>query len=489
MKTAPSTPVEGGNVLTALAQRWDRFWFSPGDPKLLGLIRLLCGLVVLYVHLAYTADLKELMGPHAWVDHQTVNEFRHGYRWFTLPWGWEEAPNPAPFDTGYYAWSIWYHVTNPGTMMAIHITILVIMFLFTIGFCTRITSVLTWLAAVSYIQRSPTSLFGMDTMMNLLLLYLMIGPSGAAFSVDRLIARYWGTWRALRGHRPAPAAFPHPQLVSANLALRLIQVNLCFIYLAAGLAKLQGTSWWSGTAIYRTLANPEFSPMQNGLYAAFLIFLCRHRGLWELLMTGGVLFTFAVEIGFPFLIWNPRTRWTMITGAFLMHTGIALSMGLTTFSMMMVLMVFSFIPQEILERLLDAVAERLEHLRLALYSRARGQVRAASVVRAFDVWDQVSLQETGLNLPGAGSPRSRLPGDNQHLQLVTNQGQVLAGYDLFQHLARKLPLWWPLGLVTFIPGVAQVGRNFFPGTAKGEDFPAPPRESERRPAKEEQVTR
>ena len=51
--------------------------------------------------------------------------------------------------------------------------ILVIMVMFTLGLFTRITSVLTWMAAVSFIHRNPQVLFGQDTMMNILLIYLI----------------------------------------------------------------------------------------------------------------------------------------------------------------------------------------------------------------------------------------------------------------------------------------------------------------------------
>src|SRR5262249_6064555 len=101
---------------------------------------------------------------------------------------WQLDPDTL-WQRGLYTWSIWFHVTDPGWMVATHVAVLVVMFLFAIGFCTRVTSVLTWMAAVSYIQRSTVTLFGGDTMMNILLIYLMIGPSGAALSVDRLLAR------------------------------------------------------------------------------------------------------------------------------------------------------------------------------------------------------------------------------------------------------------------------------------------------------------
>src|SRR5262249_39703408 len=75
---------------------------------------------------------------------------------------------------GTFGWSVWYHVTDPVWMVVTHIAILVVMLMFAVGFCTRITAVLAWLGAVSYINRSSVTLFGGDTMLNILLLYLMI---------------------------------------------------------------------------------------------------------------------------------------------------------------------------------------------------------------------------------------------------------------------------------------------------------------------------
>ena len=56
---------------------------------------------------------------------------------------------------------------------------------------------------------------------------------------------------------PGRPGVPGPT-ISANLALRLIQLHLVFIYGMAGLAKLQGPSWWNGMAIWGTMAAGEF---------------------------------------------------------------------------------------------------------------------------------------------------------------------------------------------------------------------------------------
>jgi len=348
---------------------WTRFWFSLGDPSTLGFMRICAGLMVLYVHLNYTGTLYAFFGKDAWYNLQMANEYRHNQPWWETPlegWGQghaDEEDNDKKRELrqdeieyrerwlgdprytlakGTPTTSIWFHVTDPNWMMAVHIGVLITMALFTIGFCTRITAVLTWLAALSYIQRSWAILFGMDTMMNILLIYLMIGPSGAAFSVDSWLKR---RRLAKEGHGLPPGIHPVPApSVLANFATRLLQVHFCIIYLASATSKLQGSSWWSGTAIWGVAANWEFNPMDVSLYLQFVTFLAKHRLLWEIAMTSGVLFTLFVELGFPFLVWNRRIRPYMIMGSVMLHIGIGTIMGLATFSLMMLIMVMSFIP-------------------------------------------------------------------------------------------------------------------------------------------------
>ena len=59
-----------------VAAAWDRFWFTPADPKLLGMIRICCGLIVLYVHLIYSFNLHAIFGADGWVDVQSANTLR-----------------------------------------------------------------------------------------------------------------------------------------------------------------------------------------------------------------------------------------------------------------------------------------------------------------------------------------------------------------------------------------------------------------------------
>jgi hypothetical protein len=218
---------------------------------------------------------------------------------------------------------------------------------------------------LSYIHRSSVTLFGMDTIMIVVVLYLAIGPSGSALSVDRLLARYWATRQALRNRRPAPDLSRPEPLVSANLTLRLMQVHICIIYLVAGISKLQGEMWWNGNAVWATMANYEFSPIQFKLYTDFLVWLPKHRWLWETLTTLLSYGTLAFEIGFTFLIWIPRFRWVMLVGAVLFHLSIAFFMGLDTFGLMMLTLVLAFVPTDAVHRFLWRLGRGSAGIRLA----------------------------------------------------------------------------------------------------------------------------
>jgi hypothetical protein len=91
----------------------------------------------------------------------------------------------------------------------------------------------------------------------------------------------------------------------------------------------------------------------------------------------------------------------------------------------------------------------LHELRLCFDGRNRWHLHLASLVHALDAWDQVEL----LDRP------------EQQLQLITQTGEILTGYALFEKLTRSLRLLWPLALVTWIPGLATVARTRFPGAA------------------------
>jgi hypothetical protein len=316
---------------------WERFWFTPSDPATVGFIRLCTGFIVLYIHLVYSIDLMNTVGPDAWLSLATQNKTRIEQKWFSLPWDWSNEG--IQVGESWPIFSPYYHVTTRPWIITVHTTVCVVMALFAIGLWTRVTSVLAWLGALFYVHRVPTMLFGMDAIMLILLFYLIIAPCGAAYSLDSWLLRR----RARASGEEVPDSSSE-RYASATFAVRLMQIHFCIIYMASGMSKLQGATWWGGTAIWGTVANFAFAPMNWEPYQNFLYFLCRHRWLWELSMSSGVVFTLFMELGFPFLVWFPRFRWFMVTGSVLLHTGIGLLMGLATFSLLMLCLVLAFVP-------------------------------------------------------------------------------------------------------------------------------------------------
>jgi uncharacterized membrane protein YphA (DoxX/SURF4 family) len=388
--SAPEITSDGATRARSGLDRWLGFWFNPADLTTLGAVRICAGALFTFILFTYSINFQNMLGEHAWVSDDLMRKLRYEQPFWRETMAWFEPAEEALPDNRrevdelnrYYsewevdkrrmyrfgtpAWSIWHHVTKPPWNVVVHVCLILASILFTIGFCTRVTAVVVWLGAVSYVNRAVSTYFGMDTMMNNILIYLMIGgilgASGGALSVDRLLVRWW---QRRSGNQAARRSDPCPSYlaqVSGNFVLRLIQINFCIIYMASGLSKLQGASWWNGNAMWGVSANAEFNPLYLGPYLGLLTFLCHHRWLWEAAMTGGAIFTLGLEISFSYLVWMPKWRWIMIIGAVMMHMGIALQMGLVGFSLSMLTMLLAFVPPDTVRRLADLIGEQLHPL-------------------------------------------------------------------------------------------------------------------------------
>src|SRR5262249_62083067 len=67
---------------------WCRFWFTPADPTPLCLMRIVAGLLALYVHISYTFDLQALEGKDGWYDVAQANQERRQGPHFVPPRNW-----------------------------------------------------------------------------------------------------------------------------------------------------------------------------------------------------------------------------------------------------------------------------------------------------------------------------------------------------------------------------------------------------------------
>ena len=82
-------------------------------------------------------------------------------------------------------------------MYGSHFFALVIFALFAAGAWTRVTGVLAAAFVISYANRATGALFGLDQISAFLTLYLAIGNSGGAYSIDSWLGRKTGQGRAV----------------------------------------------------------------------------------------------------------------------------------------------------------------------------------------------------------------------------------------------------------------------------------------------------
>jgi hypothetical protein len=367
---------------------------------------------------------------------------------------WRMDPRDT-YAQGAYNFSIWFHISDPGTMWTVHICALIVFLLFTLGVFTRVTSVLAWLTALQYIHRSQQILFGMDTMMNILLFYLMIGPSGAALSVDRLIARYRAARAIFKaGGRPVPwadavLAGPQPSAL-ANFVLRLFQIHFCIMYAAAGLSKLKGGMWWRTTATWYTIANPEFTPLNYSAYEWVLRQIASIKPLMLIIFGTFAYFTLIMEICFPFLVWT-RLRPVVISLALFMHAGIAIIMGLTCFQLLMFALILCYFPASVVRGRLFWEQGAGAKMTLRFDSRNPKQMRLVAFLRAFDVSSQIVCHDE--------------PGKANDVELIGADGRHSSGSKIIKYAAANLVFARTIRWLLYVPGVSLMVRTL---TGAGE---------------------
>jgi hypothetical protein len=325
-------------------EAWNEFWFTPTSPSTLAAIRVLAGAMLLYTHFIWSLDLEAFFGPKGWLPPQLMQEVHDAGN---DPDGLGPLTAEPRLIWSHFNWS-WFQ--SPKLMWTVHLVALTVFFFLTIGFFSRTMALLGFLFAVSYANRiTPGAYFGLDKINCMLALYLMLGPCGARYSVDRL-------WRLKHGG-PAEVA----PSSAANFAIRLIQVHMCIIYLFSGIGKLQGESWPSGEASWLSFAMLEYQSIDMTWMA--------HHPLLLNLMTHLTVFW---ELSYAALIWPRLTRPWMLLMAVIVHGGIILFLGMPTFGLAMLIGNLAFVSPNTVRKVFDPVAGRISLAIVGKPSRAGG---------------------------------------------------------------------------------------------------------------------
>lgn len=426
-------------VGSAARQGWRAFFFTPADPTVLGLIRLAVGLLAFWSLLVYGWDLHDYFGSKGWADPAVIGPMQRRLH----PLGW----------------SFWYLVPD-AWLRLVWLACLSIFGLFAAGLFSRVTAVLSWVIIVSTVRRLPIALFGFDQILSTLALYLAwTFASGQAVSLDRFFSRWRQARAAARQVRPAGSTAsrrvtpddpgkPRPT-ISANLALRLIQLHLAFIYAMAGLAKVRGPSWWDGMALWGTLTAGEFVSRDFTWIVG-----------WPLLVNFLTHASLALELLYPVLVWVPVLRPILIAGAVALHVGIAVvAPGLTEFGLAMIAANLAFVSGSWIRSL---AAGNSQPALSVLYDGACPRCRASMALLSAADPDHV-LEPVDLTAVDVATVHPTLTRDAcmKSMHLVTRTGTVKAGFDAMRAIGAWMPLFWLPALVGWLPGVAWAGRRVY----------------------------
>ena len=295
-------------------QAWDRFWFTPAAPHTLAAIRVLGGAMLFYTHLVWGLKLDAFLGPNAFIDNATALKLQDGW----------------------YSWSYLWYIESPALLWTLHIGALLVFAMLTLGLFTRVVSVLACAITLAYCHRLHGALFGLDQVNAMLAMYLMLAPCGEVYSLDR--------WLRLKraGEWLVPRSF-----VSTNIAIRLIQLHMCVIYLFGGISKLRGQLWWDGSATWGAVANLEYQSLDLTwlAYYPWLIAVMTHVTVfWE---------TF-----YCFTVWPKWSRPITLAMAVVVHGGIAIGLGMVTFGTAMIIANMAFVSPRLVEAAVDLLARR-----------------------------------------------------------------------------------------------------------------------------------
>jgi hypothetical protein len=275
-----------------------------------------------------------------------------------LPW----HPNDA--------WGLYALLDSPAALQASLLLSVAAGACFLLGLWTRAAGVTSAILLLSLHARNPWILDGGDTVLGQLLIWSLLLPCEACFSLD---ARR----RPTRAKAERVLSFP-----AAGLRLQI-----AFIYLFSALHKLKGTSWREGTAVHDVLS--------QALWARPLArLLVEHPDLCTALN----YFALSVELLAPLLLFSPwkahASRAVGVGLLVLLQLGIGTSLRMGLFPWIMTWGLFSFVPTSFWTRF-----SQISVLAPHPHTAHAGMQRVGAALLVFVLLSNVKSLSSRLNLP------------------------------------------------------------------------------------------
>jgi uncharacterized membrane protein YphA (DoxX/SURF4 family) len=204
------------------------------------------------------------------------------------------------------------------------------------GLAPRWAALVIYLVNLSLQHRNPFIVNGGDRLFLVLAAFCVFLPLHGRISLP---PKWEGS--AKGGENPLPpkgggsgrGAPTHTKWV-----LRLVQIQIAYVYLESAAKKLTEPRWQEGRALYDVLASPLFAEWPTWIDSRIVVAA----------LTWGTL---VFELGFPFVVFSPYRLWAIAAGI-LFHLGIHVLMVLPMFSAVMIVSYALFLEDEDVDRLL-----------------------------------------------------------------------------------------------------------------------------------------
>lgn len=289
--------------LHALADGWNLFFHTPGPATTVGLFRVAFGAVLLVNAALLFGDLAFLYGPAGAVgDANRSRAFGSGL--WSLP---------LPPSEG------WLRAT-----LVVHVAAAVLL---TAGFSTRASAVVVFTTLLTLQSRNPLVTYGGDDVLRVMSFLLIFSPAGDALSIDGWLRH--GSWRSL-GASPV-------------WCWRLMQLQVSILYAKAFFAKLAGTTWMDGRAIYLATEVEDFQRHRLPAWA-WRRGWCR-AGAWG---------TLVVEASLGPLVWITECRAAVVAAGISMHLVLEWFLNIYLFGAVMIACLTLFADPATIEQWLAA---------------------------------------------------------------------------------------------------------------------------------------
>jgi hypothetical protein len=292
----------------ALARGWNHFFHAPQDTRVCAAVRIGMSLVLLVNLAVLYPDLTTFLTDDGILSTDMARQIGRPYAWSILFW---LPSTPQVVETCF-----WIYVAH---------TLLLL-----IGCLSRINAAAALVWFLSFQYRNSQILDGEDTVMRLVLFYLVMMPCGANWSVDALVTR----WLVSKRTGKPPGAANH---LRPAWGLRLLQIQMAVIFLTAALYKIANEQWFYGTAMYYVARLDDYFgkyPVPDWLFDS-------PRAV--AIITWAVV---AGELLIPVFIWFRETRRICLLLAVLFHLGNEWTMHLFLFHWVMLVGWLSFVRPE-----------------------------------------------------------------------------------------------------------------------------------------------